>query len=182
MPNVLWALLVTATLPANATFSVDAAASTIRYTVIHKLHHVEGISHGMEAKAIVKDDGSILAMVRIPVVSFRSGDGNRDEHMVEALDAGKFPFVVLKGTARLGPKRELPNSPVNMEGEVDLHGVKTPVAVPVSLALQADGSVRARGSFDVSLEAHHIERPSLLFVKIEDGCHIDFDLVMRGSQ
>jgi polyisoprenoid-binding protein YceI len=182
MQTVLWALLVAAALPSNGAFSVDATASTIRYTVVHKLHRVEGVSHDMEAKAVVKEDGSVLAMVRVPVASFRSGDGNRDEHMLEALDAGKFPFVVLKGTIRLGPAREVPSTPVPMSGELELHGVKTQATVPVSFALQRDGSVRARGSFDVSLDAHRVERPSLLFVKIEDGCHIDFDLVMRGSR
>ena len=121
-------------------------------------------------------------MVRVPVASFRSGDGNRDEHMLETLEAGKFPFVVLKGTARLGPEREVSTTPVPMAAEVELHGVKTPVTVPVSLALQPDGSVHARGSFDVSLDAHRVQRPSLLFVKVEDNCHIDFDLVMRGSR
>ncbi len=44
------------------------------------------------------------------------------------------------------------------------------------------GTARARGGFDVSLDAHHVERPSLLFVKIEDDGHLDFDLVLRGTR
>jgi polyisoprenoid-binding protein YceI len=182
MPNLLWAIFVAATLPSAGTFTADPAASTIRFTVVHKLHRVEGKASDLEGKAIVKEDGTVLAMVRVPIASFRSGDGNRDEHMFEALDAGKFPFVVFKGLAHLGPARELPAAPVTMDGEVDLHGVKTSTAVPVSLSLQPDGGVRARGSFDVSLDAHGVQRPSLLFVKIEDACHIDFDLVMRGGR
>ena len=31
----------------------------------------------------------------------------------------------------------------------------------------------------ISLDAYCIERPSLLFVKVEDGCRIDLDLVAR---
>jgi polyisoprenoid-binding protein YceI len=182
MQTLLWTLLLTAALPSNGVLSVDPAGSTIRYTIVHKLHRVEGISHEMEAKAVVKDDGSVLAMVRAPVVSFRSGDGNRDEHMLEALDAGKFPYVVFKGIARLGAAHEVPAAGVPMEGALDLHGVTTPTKVPVSLVQQPDGSVRARGSFDVSLDAHRVQRPSLLFVKIDDACHIEFDLVMRGTR
>jgi polyisoprenoid-binding protein YceI len=182
MQSVLWAVLLAATLPSRGVLSIDPAGSTIRYTIVHKLHRVDGISREMEARAVVKDDGSVLAMVRAPVASFRSGDGNRDEHMLEALEVGKFPYVIFKGVARLGPAREVPTSQVPMDGEVDLHGVTTAVKVPLSLLPQPDGSVRARGSFDVSLDAHRVQRPSLLFVKIDDHCHIDFDLVMRGSR
>jgi polyisoprenoid-binding protein YceI len=182
MPSVLWAVLFAAVLPSNGTFTVDPAASTLRFTVVHKLHRVEGNAGSMEGKAIVKADGTVLAMVRVPVTSLRTGDGNRDEHMLEALEAGKFPFVVLKGIARLGAERQVPAVPVTLDGEVELHGVKTTSAIPISVLLQPDGSVRARGSFDVSLDAHGVQRPSLLFVKIDDACHIDFDLVLRGGR
>ncbi len=182
MANALLALLLTAALPSGASFSVDPAASTIRYTVVHKLHRVEGVTHEMEARAVVKDDGSVLVMVRVPMASFRSGDGNRDEHMVEAVDAGKFPFVVLKGIVHLGPAREAPASPVTLDGGVALHGVATPVKVPTTLTVERDGAVRARGAFDVSLDAHGVQRPSLLFVKIDDDCHVDFDVSMREAR
>jgi polyisoprenoid-binding protein YceI len=181
MPNLLWALLVAATLPSNATFNVDAAASTIRYTVVHKLHRVEGISHDMEGKVVVKEDGRVLTMVRVAVASFRSGDGNRDEHMLEAVQAGTYPFAVFKGIALLTATREVPAAPEAMEGEVEFHGIAKPAKVPVTLVAEPDGSIRVRGSFDVSLDAHSVERPSLLFVKIEDNCHIDFDLRMRKA-
>ena len=69
---------------------------------------------------------------------------------------------------------------MTLDGEVELHGIKTTAAIPLSLQQQPDGSVRARGSFEVSLDAHGVERPSLLFVKID--CHIDFDLVLRGER
>jgi polyisoprenoid-binding protein YceI len=182
MLHQLFALLVAATLPSQGAFSVDPAASTIQYTIVHKLHRVEGTSHDIEAKAVLKDDGSILTMVRVSVASFRSGDGNRDEHMLEAMDAGKFPYVVFKGVARLGATRELPTAPLPMVGEIDFHGVTTPITVPVALQVHPDGSVQARGSFGVSLDAHHVQRPSLLFVKIDDDCRIDFDLMMRGGR
>jgi polyisoprenoid-binding protein YceI len=182
MASAIWSLLLVATLPANGKFDVDPGSSNVRYTVIHKLHRVEGVSHEIEARAAVKEDGQVLAMVRVPVTSFRSGDGNRDEHMIEAVEAGKFPFVVFKGIARLGASRAVPAAPVTMNGEVDLHGVSTPLTVPLSLAVQPDGSVRAHGSFDVSLDAHHVQRPSLLFVRIEDDCHVEFDLVLRSGR
>ncbi len=181
MQSLFLALAVAAALPAGS-WSVDPGASTIRYTVVHKLHRVEGVSHELEARAVVKEDGAALTMIRVPLASFRSGDANRDEHMLEAVEAGKYPFVVVKATAQLGPSREVTSAPVVLQGDVDLHGVRTPLTVPVSIEVLPDGSLRARGSFDVSLDVHHVERPSLLFVKIDDACHLDFELVLRGDR
>jgi polyisoprenoid-binding protein YceI len=179
----LWlTLLLGAVLPANAGYTADPGASTIRYTIVHKLHDVEAISREIEAKAVVKEDGSVLAMVRVPVAAFRSGDANRDEHMLEAVEAGKYPFVVFKGIAQLGPAREVSPGRAELRGQVDLHGVSTPITVPLELDVQSDGAVRARGRFQVSLDEHRVERPSLLFVKIDDTCRIDFDLVLRGDR
>ena len=42
--------------------------------------------------------------------------------------------------------------------------------------------LRVRGSFQVSLESFRIERPSLLFVKIDDACRIDLDLLLREEK
>lgn len=182
MPTLLWALLVAAALPANSTLEVDRAASEVRYTVIHKLHEVHGVSRDIEAKAIVQEDGRVLAMVRVPVSSFRSGDANRDEHMLEAVGAGRHPFVVVKGVASLGPARAVPSGAVPMQAQVELHGVETMQTVAVEVAIGADGAVRTRGAFDVSLDAHGVERPSLLFVPIDDRCHLEFDLTLRRSR
>jgi polyisoprenoid-binding protein YceI len=183
MLNVALAVLTlatTAALPAGSTLSVDAASSALRYDIVHKLHKVHAEAKDIEGKAVAKGDGSIIAMVRAPVAAFRSGDGNRDAHMLEVLEASQHPFVVFKGIARLAPGADLAGT-VTMQGEVDFHGVKRPVTVPLKLEEQADGSLHARGEFDVSLDAHRVERPSLLFVKVEDACRIGIDLVLRKS-
>jgi hypothetical protein len=41
--------------------------------------------------------------------------------------------------------------------------------------------VRVKGAFDVSLDAHGVERPSLLLVPIEDACRVDVDLLLRRA-
>jgi polyisoprenoid-binding protein YceI len=166
---------------ADRTFAVDPAASTLRYRIVHKLHGVAGASRAIEGKAVVQPDGRVLVMVRAPVSSFDSGDSNRDAHMQEALEVGKFPFVVLKATG-LDPRlveQGAKGGPLALEAEIDLHGVKRPLSLPVTVELLPDGTARARASFEVSLEAHRVERPSLLFVKIEDACRIEAELFLR---
>lgn len=186
MTTALIALLVAATPAVGRIFSADPAKSVVRYHIVHKFHGVSGTSSTIEGKAVLQPDGTVLAMVRVPMASFDSGERNRDADMREAVEARRFPFVVFKGTTRLEGSvlaaTQGSTVQAKMEGEVDLHGVKKPVTVPLTIDLSPDGTARARGSFEVSLDAFRIERPSLLFVKIDDACKIDFDLALRGEK
>jgi polyisoprenoid-binding protein YceI len=165
------------------TFAVEFGASSLTYRVVHKLHEVEGRSTRVEGKAIVQPDGRVLTMLRVPVATFDSGDGNRDAHMQEVAEPGKFPFAVVKGVVGL-PAGALdvarPASlAATLTGELDFHGVKAPITVPLQLSLEPDGAVRVKGELTVSLDAHGVERPALLFVKVDDACKIALDLVLK---
>ena len=165
---------------------VDPVASSLRFAITHRLHHVEGRSTGVRGRAVIAHDGKVQAMVRVPVSSFDSGDGNRDSNMQAALEVERFPFVTVKAAGSLPPDaaggpRPL-TVPLVLAAEVDLHGVKVAREVPVQVTFEAGGAVHATGEFEVSLDAHRVERPSLFFVKIEDGCRIAFDLVLREAR
>ncbi len=186
--NVLALALVLAASPAGSqSFTIDPAASSVTYHIVHKLHHVEGRTSALEGKAVLQSDGKLLAMVRAPVSSFDSGDRNRDTHMQEVMETSRFPFVVVKGLAQLdGALLAVAQNPtmteVKLQAEVELHGVKEPITIPLTVELRPDGTARVKGTFEVSLEKHRIERPSLLFVKIDDACEIDVDLVARAAR
>lgn len=186
MTSLLLACFLAAA-PAGSSWTVDPVASTVRYRVVHKLHQVAAASARIEGKAVVQPGGRVLAMLRAPIASFDSGDRNRDAYMLEVLEVSAFPFVVVKISGALpadppGAAAAAPPLKLRLEGEVDLHGVKQPFDVALDLELRPDGSARARGAFDVSLEAHRFERPSMLFVKVEDRCRIELDLVLRGGR
>ena len=128
----------------------------------------------------MQPDGKVLAMVRVPVASFDSGDANRDSNMREVLESSRFPFVVLKGTTSLVmPAGAGAAIPTKLEGELEFHGVKQRVEVPATLEFAADGSACVRGHVELSLDAYRIERPSLLMIKLDDLCKIDFDLKLK---
>ncbi len=160
-------------------YTVVPARSTIRYHVNHKLHAADGRSSSIEGKAIVQADGKVLAMVRVPVATFDSGDANRDSNMRDALEAGRFPFVVFKGVTSLVMPAALGKGiATELKGQLDFHGVTHPVTVPITLQLAPDGA-RVTGKMKLSLDAYRIERPSLLMVKLDDECAIEFDLEMK---
>jgi len=174
--------LVLATGAGPQLLAVDAAASAVHFRVNHKLHEVGGVSRRVEGKAVLEPGGAVKAMVRIPVQSFDSGDASRDSHMLETLEAGRFPYVTFKGVGTVAqPAPEGPPVALTLRGELELHGVRRPIEVPVTVEFAADGSVRVKGRLVVSLDAHQIERPSLLLVKLDDECVIELDLKLGRS-
>jgi hypothetical protein len=179
LPLVL--ALSAAAAPAGRTFTVDPAASRLTYDLVHKLHEVKGTTKQLEGKAVLQPDGRVLAMLRAPVGSFDSGDANRDAHMQETMHTGRHPFVVVRGIAALDVAAASAGAPIplTLTAEVDLHGVKSTQEVAVKLAFAQDGTARATGVLTVSLEKHQVERPSLLFVKVDDAVKVEFDVLFR---
>ena len=174
--------LLLAAAPDPRAYTVDPAQSTIRYHVNHKLHAADGHSSTIEGKAVIQPDGKVLTMLRVPVASFDSGDANRDSNMRETLEASKYPFVVFKGVTNLVfPAARGKPLPTTIQGELDFHGVKRPLQVPVTLEFAADGSATVTGKLHVSLESYKVERPSLLMIRLDDDCAVQFDLKLRAG-
>jgi polyisoprenoid-binding protein YceI len=177
---VLLPALLAAAVPGP--LAVDPDASVVRFHLDHKLHEVDGRSSAVEGRAVVGDDGQVRAMVRIPIASFDTGDGNRDSHMRETLEASKHPYVVFKAVTSLTvPVAHGVPIRTKLQGELDFHGVKLPVEVPAEVSFTPDGGATVKAKLAVSLDAHRIERPSLLFVKVEDRLLVDVELRMRTA-
>lgn len=154
--------------------------STLSYKLKHKLHEVVGKAAPTVGVARLLSDGTLQVTVRANVADFDSGNSNRDAHMKEVTEANKFPVVEFKGAAN-GVK--LPETfpgqlRVTLEGEVTFHGVKQPVKVPMTVTFTSPKEARAEGTFDISLEAHKVERPSLMMVKVDDKLVLEPTLVL----
>jgi polyisoprenoid-binding protein YceI len=176
------ALLAASTASAGA-YVVDPSASVVKFHLHHKMHEVDGRSSQIEGKAVLQDDGRVMTMIRIPVASFDTADANRDSHMRETLDAAKFPYVIFKGVTSLTvPVATGKGIPAKLEGELEFHGVKQPISVPAEIVLAADGTATVSSKFPVNLEAHKIERPSLLFIKVDENVEMDVALKLKATK
>lgn len=163
------------------TFSV-AAGSTLAYRLVHRLHEVEGVAREVEGKARVLPDGRVQVMVRARTDAFDSGNGNRDAHMREAVEAARFPHVALKAVGRLELPATFPAElALPLRGELEFHGRTQPVELTVKVAFASADRATVEGTFPVSLTAHGVERPSLLFVKVEDAIQVDARLALEAS-
>jgi polyisoprenoid-binding protein YceI len=178
------ALLLTALLAqtsADTTYYVDTHKSTLRYGIVHKFHKVHAESKLVQGKAALKPDGSLQVMIRAPVGSFESGDGNRDEHMRETMEEPKYPYVTYKGVAKLAGGVLPSKLDLVLDGQLDFHGRKQAEKVPVHIDNAGPTGAHATGHFVVSLDRYQVERPSLLLIKIDDACAIDFDLQLTSG-
>ena len=176
--TLLCALLLAAT---DGPQTFDLHQGTLTYTVVHKLHEVKGTTKAVEGRAAVQPGGVLRVQVRAKVASFDSGNSNRDEHMREVTHEPAHPYVQLKGT---GSGVQFPIAAavdVPVEATLDFNGVQKPEKITVHLEPR-DGGVRAKFSFPVSLDAFQVERPELLFVKVDDRMVIDGDLLFGEAQ
>jgi polyisoprenoid-binding protein YceI len=155
--------------------SVDPKASSVKYKLVHKAHTVVGVARkDIEGKAKITG-GNAQLMVRIPVAAFDSENSNRDAHMKEAVEASKYPNVELKALAEgVTPGK---NGKHTLKGKLTFHGNTHDVEVPVDVTWSG-ASAKVKGAFSISLEAYRVERPSLLFVKVEDKLDLEVDVTV----
>ncbi len=168
------ALALALSLAAASTWNLDAGRSKVSYHLVHKLHEFTGTDDGhLTGKAQMQGDGTALVQVMGYVKDFSSGNGNRDEHMMETVEAEKYPTVTTKA------KMQLPSQSGSTDGKakilMNLHGQNQTVDVPLHVEFSGN-SAHVTGSYDTSVEGFGIKRPQLLFVPINDAMKITVDV------
>lgn len=161
--------------------SADPTASSIGYHMVHKLHKFDALSKKVEGKVKILPTGAAQIAIRAPVESFDSSNSNRDAHMKEVTEAARYPHVELKG---LCDSCALPATfPATVDktikAEISFHGIKKSLDVPVKLTYESASRVHAVAHLSLSLDEFKIERPSLLFAKVDDELKLDVDIVLK---
>ena len=177
---LLAAAIARAQAPATE-FNVVPAESSITYHLVHKMHRVDGTSHKVEGKARLMPDGKAQVMIRVPSQSFDSGNVNRDAHMKEAVEAAKYPYVELKALGDgLTPPAQFPTTQKKtFKAQLSFHGVQQVFDLPVDVTWDAANKVHANTTFAISLDAYKVERPSLMFIKVNDALGIEAHLLFK---
>lgn len=170
------AALVLAAAPAAAPEATTTYAfgkqSVVTYEMVHQLHAFTGRTASLRGKVALAGGKLVTPLkLTIPVVSFDSGNRNRDANALLALDAGRFPSVALtitqfteKGRSGSATAFEVAG---DAAGSLALHGVTRSVTIPIKARVAPDALV-VDAAFEVKLTDHGIARPSLLFKPVED--------------
>jgi len=99
------------------------------------------------------------------------------EHFNENyLESEKFPTAMFKG--KLNRKFELgkiENTIFEAQGELMIHGIAQERTIVIDISDEKKG-IKVQGKFDVALEDHDIEIPSLLFQKIAEIIAVDIEI------
>ena len=149
--------------------------SSVTYHLTHPLHKIEATSRDVLFDAMADMTARKLTGVtaNVDVMTFDSGNSNRDSHAMEVIDALSFPDVRFTSTAIVQT-----GDSAYVTGDLTFHGVTKPVVA--ALLLQwSNGGLRAVGRMDVSLQAFAIERPSLLMIPVEDDLRFDIVAVFK---
>jgi len=164
----------------DAKYAVDDKGSVVTYHLIHKLHKVDGVTKKVEGRAVILGDGKVQVEVRVPVASFDSGNVNRDAHMKEVTEAARFPNLEVKAVGsgvKPGQTQTVP-----AKAQIEFHGIKQMADIKVELSFDKDGTAKAVTHFPISLDAFKVERPSLMFVKVDDDVTIEAKLAFKPAQ
>ena len=149
--------------------------SSMTYRLVHPLHKIEATSkavvYNVQIDPVKKEVKTVTAQV--DVTSFDSGNSSRDSHAMEVIDALTYPDASFTGTTISQQGDSL-----KISGKLTFHGVTKDVVVP-AMAKWEQNKLDVTGDFDLSLEAFHIERPSLLLIPVEDKLSFSFKAAFK---
>ena len=146
---------------------LEITSSQIVYSGNHPLHAWTGVSTEASG-SITYNENSETGSVRIevPLSSFDSKLSSRDSNMLYYTEALDYPAVVFQSS-----KVTVGRTSAGIEGKLTFHGVTRPLKVTASFDKK---NKIVKGDFSIQLSDFEVERPSLLFVKIDDDIAINF--------
>jgi polyisoprenoid-binding protein YceI len=115
----------------------------------------------VEVDPAKKEIKSVSAQV--DVMTFDSGNSNRDSHAMEVIESIKYPDVTFAGTTVTQNADS-----VLVSGRLTFHGVTKDIVMR-GVATWGEHVLRVEGGFTLSLTAFKIERPALLMVPVDDA-------------
>ena len=150
--------------------------SELDYYLVHPMHHVKGVSHGLSGQVSLADDHLLLPFgLKLPLLTFNSGNANRDSNAAYALDVPHFPTSTLDIQQFAETSRSKDGSGLHLAGRASgrlaLHGLTHTVTIPLQAVVTATKLV-VDGEFVVKLTDYGIPRPSLLFRPVDDEVRV----------
>jgi polyisoprenoid-binding protein YceI len=143
---------------------IEQGESFIQYSLSHPLHSVTARSR--EPKSRIEIDAarkSISAVqASVDVTTFDSGNSNRDSHAMEVVGAIKYPKVTFVSTAVVPV-----GDSVRVTGLLRFHGVEKEISMTY-MARWSANHLEINATFNLSMTAFNLERPSLLLLKVDD--------------
>ena len=162
-----------------ASYSLEAqkmriSSSTISFFSDGLLEDIAAVNTASQAILNLADGAFVL---RIPITSFEFPNQLMQEHFNENyLESEKFPTATFKGKLdRTFEMGKIANTTFEAQGELMIHGITQERTLVIDISDEKKG-IKVQGKFDVALEDHDIEIPSLLFQKIAEIIAVNIEI------
>jgi len=161
---------------------VDTEASMLEYRGRHPSHNWRGTSRRVTGEVVydAANPAASRIMISAPIASFDSGNGTRDANMRKLLNEPENPNVTFTSeTVKVTTSRTTDEGHAGtwqVSGTLDFNGQRRPLTIPVEVTVSG-GQLRAVAAFPVSLTAHEVKRPKLLFVPMRDTLEMEAVIV-----
>ena len=146
--------------------------SLITYFGVHYLHKWEGSTS--DVKGVVSYDKNIdqyECSISVPLSTFSSGNDNRDSNMLVYCRSFDFPNINFQSTSI-----KVNESTLEIEGKIEFAGEEKEIKTNAKLNRLDNNLFAIEGELDILLSEFKVERPSLLFVEIEDLVKIKYSI------
>ena len=150
--------------------------SLITYFGVHYLHKWEGSTS--DVKGVVSHNKNIdqyECSISVPLSTFSSGNDNRDSNMLVYCKAFDFPNINFQSTSI-----KVQENTLEIEGRIEFAGKEKEIKTSAKLNGHDNNLFAIEGELDILLSEFEVERPSLLFVEIEDLVKIKYSI--KGVQ
>ena len=153
--------------------SMQISNSEIRYHGIHPLHEWTGISTSASGKVNYDQSTNLGSItVSVPLNSFDSRVYARDSNMLTYTEAIDFPLVTFKSD-----NASIKQDSLYVNGRLTFHGITRDISVVASITRQ--NGFQVNGEFSINLSDYNVQRPTLLFIKIDDKIRIDYEFIIK---
>ena len=171
MKNIIIALLINFIF--SAEWGIDTTHSYIKYTGNHTLHSWEGVSKNIDFSLSCDDNDRCSLNISTPLESLGSGNDSRDSNMLWYTESLKYPRVSF--TSKNFKYSGGIDTSIELEGDIDFHGIKKAVPVIITLTNNSDG-LWGVCNFSINLDDFGVEKPSLLMIRISEIIEIESKL------
>ena len=149
--------------------------TSVTYLLSHPLHHMESTSKEIDCRIEIDSAKKEIktTSVQIDVMTFNSGNSNRDSHAMEVIDAITYPDVIFSSTSIVQNGDSL-----KVTGKLTFHGITKDIVI-TAVTKWSPNRLEVIGSFDLSLTDFNVERPSLLGIKCADTLKFSLTVVFK---
>ncbi len=164
----------------DVSIQVDAAHSTVQFTLGDVLHTVRGTFQVKSGLVHINPaDGTASGQIVVDARSGNSGSGMRDRRMhKDILQSDRYPDAIFSPDRVTGKLSLDGESQVDMHGVLRIHGQDHEVTLPAKVKFE-NGQVTAIATFTMPYVSWGMKNPSNFMLKVNDS--VDLTMSITGN-